>query len=111
MAEAPPGPNPAAAAALAQQQMQALLNNPMIPRMYGNTFAVAQTSADLSVVVLANNAPAAILMLSYSSARTLIVEMEKAILNFEKAIGQSVPTNQELDTKMRTVLGSGNVKV
>jgi hypothetical protein len=99
----PPGQNPAAAA-LAQQQLQALLSNPMVPRFYGNAFAIAQTSADMSVIVLANGAPAGILSMSYSSAKTLLDEMNKAIQNFETAIGNPVLTNQELDEKMKPIM-------
>jgi hypothetical protein len=110
--QVPPGSNPAAAAAaLAQQQVQGIFNNPMIPRFYGNTFGIAQTSADLSVIVVANSAPVGILTMSYSSGKSLIAELEKAIRNFETATGQAVLTNQELDAKMRPVMESGNVKV
>ena len=99
----PPEPNPAAAA-LAQQQLQALLSNPMVPRFYGNAFAIAQTSADMSVIVLANGAAAGILSMSYSSAKSLVDEMDKAIRNFETAIGSPVLTNQELDAKMKPLM-------
>jgi hypothetical protein len=109
--QVPTGLNPAAAAALAQQQLQAILSNPMIPRFYGNTFGIAQTSADLSVIVVANSAAAGILTMSYSSAKGLIAELEKAVRNFETATGQAVLTNQELDAKMKPVMESGNAKV
>ena len=61
---------------------------------------VAQTQADMIVVLLGNGGPTAIMNLSYISARTLIDELTKAISDFEIATGEKIPSMVEIAQKL-----------
>lgn len=82
-----------------QQQAQAMMSAP-VPRLYANGFVVAQTYADVSVVLLLNGAPSAIVSLSFVSAKTLIEEMKKAMSFLEEALEQQIPTMNEVAEKL-----------
>jgi hypothetical protein len=82
-----------------QIQAQSMLNAP-VPRLYANGFAIAQTNSDVSVVLLLNGAPSAVLSMSFISAKTLIEEMGKAMQFLEDSIEQKIPTMNEVAAKL-----------
>jgi succinylglutamate desuccinylase len=82
-----------------QVQAQSLLNAP-VPRLYTNGFVVAQTNADLSLVLLLNGAPSALLSMSFVSAKSLIEELGKAMQFLEESIDQKIPTMNEVAARL-----------
>lgn len=80
-------------------QAMAWLNAP-VTRLYTNGFAIAQSNTDLTLVMLANGAPAAIASMSFISAKTLMEELQKAIKILEQNLGQPIPTMEEVAAKM-----------
>jgi hypothetical protein len=82
-----------------QIQAQSLLNAP-VPRLYANGFVIAQTNSDVSIALLLNGAPSAVLSMSFVSAKTLIEEMGKAIHFLEESIEQKIPTMNEVAAKL-----------
>ena len=92
-----------------QQQAQAMLSAP-VPRLYANGFVIAQTHADVSVVLLLNGAPSAIVSLSFISAKTLIEEMKKAMSVLEEGLEQQIPTMNEIAAKLAAKQSAVEVK-
>ena len=84
-----------------QAHAKAWLNAP-VPRLYANGFAIAQTNSDMSVILLLNGAPGAVLSLSFISAKTLVDELGKAIKFVEEFLEQKIPTMGEVAAKMTT---------
>jgi hypothetical protein len=82
-----------------QAQAQALLSAP-VPRLYANGFVVAQTNSDVSVMLLLNGAPTALVSMSFISAKTLIEEMSRAMKFLEDSLGQEIPTMNEVAGKL-----------
>jgi hypothetical protein len=75
------------------------------PLVYGNMIAIAQTSSDMSLIVMANGNPAMTVSMSYITAKSLLSDLARAISVFESAYGQPVKTineiNPEIEKKMR----------
>jgi hypothetical protein len=78
------------------------------PRYYANGFIMAQSLADLSVVLLTNGAASGVLTLSMISAKTLAVELANIVEGFEKSTGQKIPSMAEVEQKMKESHGSPN---
>jgi hypothetical protein len=95
-----------------QQQEQIAIANAALrgaaPRLYANGFIMAQSASDVSIVMLTNGAATSVLSLSFISAKTLIAELSKVLNNFEKAIGETVPTMDEVQQKMAKFAGGQN---
>src|ERR1700733_271422 len=82
---------------------QAALNAP-IPRLYANAHGVLQSSTDLSVVLVTNNQPVAILSLSYSTAKALAGDIDRAVKAFEKAARIEIKSVEEMNKKMQELM-------
>ena len=92
------------------QLVQAMLRSPL-PRFYANGFAIAQTNADVSVVLLTNGQPVGVLSMSYISAKNIVIQLGKSVEDFETAIGHKIKTIEEIGEAMRKVLGDSNVSI
>jgi hypothetical protein len=77
-----------------QEFMMAALRAPL-PRFYANGFMTAQTASDIALIMLLNGNPSAVLNLSYISAKSLALELEKAVTSFERTIDMQLPTIEE----------------
>src|ERR1700693_6005534 len=82
-----------------QLQVQAWMNSPAV-RIYTNGFGIAQTNADISVIMLLNGMPTAIANMSFISAKSLMEELQKAIKVLEDALGQPVPSMGDVAAKL-----------
>lgn len=76
-----------------------------------NFRAIAQSAADLSVVMLLNGVPTSILSLSFIGAKSLNVELEKALKNVETLLDQKIPTLTEVSAKMAETKGANYVVI
>jgi hypothetical protein len=91
-----------------QRQLQLTMTQALrggAPLIYGNQVSIAQTSSDLTLVVIANGNPAATISMSYITAKSLARDLAQAIGVFESAYGAQVKTineiNPEMEKKMR----------
>ena len=87
-----------------EAQMNALMRAPM-PRIYANGFGMAQSASDITVVMLHNNNPTAMVSMSFISAKSLLVDLEKALEGIETALKQKIPTISEIAEEMTKVRG------
>ena len=87
-----------------EAQMNALMRAPM-PRIYANGFALAQSASDVTVVMLHNNNPAAMLSMSYISAKSLLVDLGKLLEGLEAVLKQPILTINEISEEMTKTKG------
>jgi hypothetical protein len=92
---------------LQQQEQLAIANAALrgaVPRLYANGFIMAQSNSDISIVMLTNGTATSVVSLSFIAAKTLIVELTKAMTTLEKAIGETIPTMDEIQEKITKAL-------
>ena len=82
-----------------QAQAQAILNA-QVPHIYANGFMLAQTNSDVSVGLLLNGSPCAILSMSFISAKSLIDDLARAIAFLERALDQPIPHMNDVAKKI-----------
>jgi len=102
-------PTPAQLQLLQQQEALTAALRGSVPLIYTNGFAIAQSTADMSIVLLMNGNPAAMVSMSYISAKSLLPDLQKAIKLFEEASGQTIKTINELTPEMEKKLRAANV--
>jgi hypothetical protein len=106
-APVPPATTPLTPAQLKQQQtaqiMQAALRGGL-PQFYANGFGIAQTATDVSLVLLTNGNPTGVLSISYTTAKTLLSDLDRALKNFERATNSSLKTAAELEPALEQML-------
>lgn len=91
----------------ADEQIEALMRAPM-PRIYANGFGIAQSASDLSVVLLHNNNPVAMVSMSFISAKSLLVDLGNALGDIESALKQPIPTIADVAGEMIKQKGPPN---
>jgi hypothetical protein len=87
-----------------EAQMNALMRAP-VSRIYANGFGLIQTASDLTVVMLHNNNPAAMVSMSFISAKSLLVDLEKAVSDIEAILKHPLPTIGELVDEITKIKG------
>jgi hypothetical protein len=92
-----------------EQLVQAALRMGTVPKFYANSFGIAQTSTDVSLVVLMNGQPVGTVSLSYITAKSLVADLGAVIDKFEKATGQKIKTIGEVTDDLRREFGDSNV--
>lgn len=98
--------------ALRQQQRSQVLRTALqspIPRLYANSFGIAQTESDVSIILLVNGSPTGMVSMSYISAKSLATELDKVVKRFEDAIGDKVQTVSEISPKLKQVMEKSGV--
>lgn len=78
-----------------------VLANPTIPKFYANTFGLIIQPTDLAVMLGQAGSTAAVVSMTYPVAKTLAVQLERAIANYEKLAQVSVPEAEALEKKYR----------
>ena len=104
MADQPTTPTPAQA----QQQVVAAALRGGVPLIYANGFAIANTASDMSIILIANGNPAASVSMSYTSAKSLLFDLQNAINMFEQATGQNIKTINELTPGLEKAMKARN---
>jgi hypothetical protein len=86
-----------------QQALDAALDNPDIPKLYANAFAVGLTNADMFIIFQKfGQRPAAVVNLSYTLAKTLAQRLGALVAEFEaKVAEQSILTTDRIDEAMK----------
>ena len=87
-----------------EAQMAAFMRAPMA-RIYANGFGIVQSASDISVVMLHNNNPAAMVSMSFISAKSLLLDLGKALEGIEAALKQPIPTITEVAEEMTKIKG------
>jgi hypothetical protein len=98
---------PKTAPSAEQQQLMALMRAP-VPRLYANGYAIISSASDISVGLLFNGTPVGVTSMSYITAKSLIIDLQKALGEFEKAIDQKVKTIDEITMGMSKIKGPGH---
>jgi hypothetical protein len=108
----PTAPQAPTAAQLAQAQQQAAVTAALrgaAPRLYANAIHTAQTSSDVSLILMSNFAAAGVVSMSYTTAKSLKNELDRVISQLEEATGQKVLSIDEINEKLQDVMESNNV--
>jgi hypothetical protein len=82
------------------RQLQTFLGAP-VPRIFANGIGTAISASDMSIVFLDNGNPAGIVRLSYSAAKSLMMDIGTSIEQFENKTGEKVRDLRELDAKLK----------
>lgn len=85
--------------------IQTALNSP-IPKFYANSFGLAQSSSDLSLVLLLNNQPVGTINMSYITAKSLVHDLNGLINSIEKAAKQEIQTIGQMTEHLQKVKGA-----
>ena len=72
-----------------------------VPKVYFNGFQTALTNADVVITVECNGEPAALLNLSYTTAKTLALALQETISMLEQKSGRDMLTTHDFDQLMR----------
>jgi hypothetical protein len=79
------------------------------PQIYLNGFALAQSLADVTIVAQTNGNPSAVLNMSFTTAKSLAIELDKIIKTFEEITGHTLLTMEDIKTKMAAIKGDPHV--
>jgi len=82
-----------------EQLIQGALLGP-VPKLYINGFGFAQTPADLAMIMTAHNQAIAVVNMSYTVAKSLMVDLKTIIEKFEVATGERIKTLAEMNAKI-----------
>jgi len=91
-------------AQIAQQQnqlMQIAVHGPS-PKLYANSFMVAVSPSDVSVVLLMNGAVIGTVVLAHSALKSLHSELGNAIKLLEAALGGELKNLAEIDVALKS---------
>jgi hypothetical protein len=64
--------------------------------MYANGFQIIMSNSDISILLIQNNVPVAVVNVSYTVAKTLSVKVAELIGKLEKRSKQSIMTTDEI---------------
>lgn len=94
------------------QQQQLLLNalHSQIPSIYANGFGIISSASDLSLVMMINNNPVAVVSVAYTTAKSMMDDIAKALNQYERATKTKVKTINEIAEDLKTVLGESGVR-
>lgn len=88
--------NTPATSAQLNAELQALVSNPSIPKMYTNSFACALGTGDVTITLKSSNVPIAVLSLSFTGAKTLSLKLQELINHLELKSERSIMTTDEV---------------
>jgi hypothetical protein len=85
----PPPSDPAA-------QVADQFGSPAIPRIYINGFTLGTSLSDVYMLASTAGTPAAVILMSFTTAKTLAKQLGELISDFEKITGQSLLTMEDI---------------
>ena len=83
-------------ATTAVQDINGLVHDPNVVKIYGNGFTFGFSLSDASIVVQMGPVPVAMLSLSLTSLKTLAVALNDTITQIEANIGEPIKSIQEI---------------
>lgn len=84
--------------------IDSVINNPSVPKLYANGFTFAHSFSDASIVVQLGKNPVAVLNLSFTTLKTLYNSLGELIPAIEKGVGQKF-----LDIKETSIVWQNNI--
>ena len=84
-----------------EEVFRKVVNDPTIPRFYANQSYNVNTGRDLSILLLNNNVPVAVLNLSFNMAKTLALQIGELIRDFEDTTNTQILTILEIDESFK----------
>lgn len=76
--------------------VETILADPKIPKLYGNGFTIGHSMADATIVIQTGKTPIATLSLSFISLKSLYISLGGAIANIERGLGEPIPEIKDL---------------
>ena len=76
------------------------LINPNAVGLYANGVMVGHTASDIAIILLRNGINDAVLNISFTTAKSLVGELQKAIKRIEEKTGHEIMTIQYIKEKM-----------
>jgi len=80
------------------QMLTAALSAP-VPRVYVNGFLLAQSLSDIMFVANTNGTISSVLNMSFTTAKSLSIELAKIIKTFEEQMGHTILTIENIQEK------------
>jgi hypothetical protein len=74
----------------ATADINAVLANPTVPKIYANTFTCSHSFTDITVVLQQIALPVGALLMSFNSAKSLLAQLQAVIDNVEKITKQKI---------------------
>ena len=82
-----------------------------VPRVYFNGFVNGMSTGDIITILEKNNAPVAILNMSFTVAKTLSVSLGQIIARLEEASERPIMTTHDIEShELQQVIESGRNK-
>lgn len=85
-----------------EQMISAAVHDPAVPKLYVNGFHLGQTASDIFVVMLLAGKPAGVQYMSFTAAKTLMMNLQQVVGNIEAKTGQPILTMDEVQLRMTT---------
>jgi hypothetical protein len=74
----------------------AILNNPQVPKLYINRALVGNTASDMFVIAQSTGTPPTVVQLSFTTAKTLAMDILGMISQIENQTGQKILTMRDI---------------
>lgn len=76
------------------------IKDPNLIKIYANGFVNGVGQGDVMVLLMQNDEAVAMLNMSYTVAKTLVIKLGAAIRDLEEKTGNNIMTTDEVDKKM-----------
>lgn len=70
---------------------------PEVPSLYANSFLNVHTGSDVAVIFEKNSKPIAVMNLSYTTAKSLVVYLGQMISDIEQRSGRDIMTSDDVN--------------
>ena len=81
--------------------MQFALQNPVIPKIYGNAFQGFLNTHDVTLLCSVNTVPTGLVLMSYPMAKALGVLLTEITAKYESLTGEIIPSVADLDAVIK----------
>lgn len=82
------------------ERLNRAIEDESVPRFYFNGFVFGTGQADIVAVIERNNAPVAVINMSYTVAKTFALKLGQTIAAFEESTGREMLTTDEVQAKL-----------
>ncbi|WP_321921650.1 hypothetical protein [Burkholderia sp. BCC1998] len=77
------------------------LSSAGVPHLYCNGFGIAYSPSDATIFLNLNDSVVGRVSLSHETLRSLAIKLREGIDQFEKAVGMSLPSSDELSERLQ----------
>ncbi|MFV1980885.1 MAG: hypothetical protein ACC655_07010 [Rhodothermia bacterium] len=88
-------------AAASHEMLDATLKSDSVDRVYANGFAVVQSNADNTLVLLKNGRPVLMVDMSFNTAKSLVQKLGAVIVQLEKITDTRVLSTDDISAAMQ----------